>query len=71
MSVTLEAPLPTKQPAQLPHSRLRFGDVLRVGAGGLKTRRLRTALSTLGVAIGIAAMVGVLGLSASLSLIHI
>ena len=65
MSITVEAPLPTKQPAQLAHSRLRFGDVLRVGAGGLKTRRLRTALSTLGVAIGIAAMVGVLGLSAS------
>ena len=32
---------------------------------GLRTRRLRTGLSTLGVAIGIAAMVGVLGLSAS------
>ncbi len=38
---------------------------MRVGALGLRTRRLRTGLSTLGVAIGIAAMVGVLGLSAS------
>lgn len=46
-------------------SRLRAGDVLRVGVLGLRTRRLRTGLSTLGVAIGIAAMVGVLGLSAS------
>ena len=46
-------------------SRLRIGDILRVGALGLRTRRLRTGLSTLGVAIGIAAMVGVLGLSAS------
>lgn len=46
-------------------SRLRAADVLRVGALGLRTRRLRTGLSTLGVAIGIAAMVGVLGLSAS------
>lgn len=46
-------------------SRLRPGDVLRVGSIGLRTRRLRTALSTVGVAIGIAAMVGVLGLSAS------
>ena len=46
-------------------SRLRPTDVLRVGALGLRTRRLRTGLSTLGVAIGIAAMVGVLGLSAS------
>ncbi len=50
---------------QLPKSRLRAGDILRVGALGLRTRRLRTGLSTLGVAIGIAAMVGVLGLSAS------
>jgi putative ABC transport system permease protein len=48
-------------------SRLRPSDVFRVGALGLQTRRLRTSLSTLGVAIGIAAMVGVLGLSASSS----
>jgi putative ABC transport system permease protein len=46
-------------------SRLRIGDVLRVGSLGLRSRRMRTSLSTLGVAIGIAAMVGVLGLSAS------
>ncbi len=46
-------------------SRFRPADVLRSGAIGLRTRRLRTALSTVGVAIGIAAMVGVLGLSAS------
>lgn len=51
--------------ATLTRSRLRVGDVLRVGSHGLRTRRLRTGLSTLGVAIGIAAMVGVLGLSAS------
>ncbi|HEY4334098.1 MAG TPA: ABC transporter permease [Ilumatobacteraceae bacterium] len=49
----------------LAKSRLRLGDILRVGSLGLRTRRLRTGLSTLGVAIGIAAMVGVLGLSAS------
>lgn len=49
----------------LSRSRLRMADVLRVGSLGLRTRRLRTGLSTLGVAIGIAAMVGVLGLSAS------
>ncbi|CAB4898516.1 unannotated protein [freshwater metagenome] len=55
----------TATPVPLPNSRLRVGDVLRVGASGLRTRRLRTGLSTLGVAIGIAAMVGVLGLSAS------
>jgi putative ABC transport system permease protein len=55
----------TVAPVSLSRSRLRFGDVLRVGALGLRTRRLRTGLSTLGVAIGIAAMVGVLGLSES------
>jgi len=49
----------------IPRSRLRLADVLRVGSLGLRTRRLRTGLSTLGVAIGIAAMVGVLGLSSS------
>ncbi|MEZ5143808.1 MAG: ABC transporter permease [Acidimicrobiales bacterium] len=46
-------------------SRLRPGDVLRVGSLGLRTRKLRTALSALGITIGIAAMVGVLGLSES------
>lgn len=42
-----------------------LGDVLRVGSVGLRTRRLRTALSGLGIAIGIAAMVAVLGISSS------
>jgi putative ABC transport system permease protein len=46
-------------------SRLRPADVLRVGGVGLRTRRLRTALSALGVAIGIASMVAVLGISSS------
>ena len=41
------------------------GDLLRVGSVGLRTRRLRTALSGLGIAIGIAAMVAVLGISSS------
>ena len=52
-------------PLALRPSRLRAFDVIRTGALGLRTRRLRTGLSTLGVAIGIAAMVAVLGLSAS------
>jgi putative ABC transport system permease protein len=39
--------------------------VFRVGSLGLRTRKMRTALSALGVMIGIAAMVGVLGLSES------
>ena len=46
-------------------SRLRLGDVFRVGASGPRARKLRTALSALGVSIGIAALVGVLGLSES------
>jgi putative ABC transport system permease protein len=46
-------------------SRLRLGDVIAVGSIGLRTRRLRSALSMVGIAIGIASMVAVLGLSAS------
>ncbi len=46
-------------------SRLRLADVLPLGAIGLRSRRLRAALSVLGIAIGIASMVGVLGITAS------
>jgi putative ABC transport system permease protein len=46
-------------------SRLHPGDLLRVGSVGLRTRRLRAGLSALGIAIGIAAMVAVLGISES------
>jgi putative ABC transport system permease protein len=46
-------------------TRLLPADVLRVGASGLRSRRLRAALSALGVAIGIASMVAVLGVSES------
>ncbi len=44
---------------------MRARDVLATGAVGLRTRRLRTALTALGIAIGIAALVAVLGISAS------
>ena len=47
------------------YSKLRIGDILRVGASGPRARKSRTALSALGVSIGIAALVGVLGLSES------
>jgi putative ABC transport system permease protein len=50
---------------QLERSRLLPRDVLAVGSVGLRTRRLRAALSAVGVAIGIASMVAVLGISAS------
>ncbi len=46
-------------------SRLRPRDVLGVGSIGLRTRRLRAALAAVGIAIGIASMVAVLGISAS------
>jgi putative ABC transport system permease protein len=51
--------------AQLIPARLRFGDMARVASVGLRTRRLRAALSALGIAIGVAAIVAVLGLSSS------
>jgi putative ABC transport system permease protein len=46
-------------------SRLGFADQARVASVGLRTRRLRAALSALGIAIGVAAIVAVLGLSSS------
>ena len=46
-------------------SRLRGEDVLRVAAVGLRTRPTRAVLSALGITIGIASMVAVLGLSES------
>jgi putative ABC transport system permease protein len=46
-------------------SRLLARDVLRVGAVGLRTRRVRAAVSAVGIAIGIASMVAVLGISQS------
>ena len=48
-----------------PTSRLRPSDLVGVAGAGLRTRRLRAALSALGIAIGIAAMVAVLGISES------
>ncbi|HEV2713391.1 MAG TPA: ABC transporter permease, partial [Gaiellaceae bacterium] len=50
---------------ELAPSRLLPADIVRVGAIGLRTRRLRASLSALGIAIGIAAMVAVLAISES------
>jgi putative ABC transport system permease protein len=47
--------------------RLRSADVARLATVGLRTRKLRASLSALGIAIGVAAIVAVLGLSASAS----
>jgi putative ABC transport system permease protein len=46
-------------------SRLTRRDLLRVGSLGLRTRRTRALLSVLGISIGIASIVGVLGISQS------
>jgi putative ABC transport system permease protein len=48
-----------------PRLRLRYRDVVGAGALGLRTKRLRALLTGLGIAIGIAAMVSVVGISAS------
>lgn len=50
---------------RLQPSHLRAGDVLRTGTLGLRGRRGRAVLTAIGIAIGIAAMVAVVGISAS------
>src|SRR5580693_7231707 len=47
--------------------KLRPSDLARLSTVGLRTRKLRAALSALGIAIGVAAIVAVLGLSSSAS----
>ncbi|MCT9934641.1 ABC transporter permease [Planotetraspora sp. A-T 1434] len=61
MLTTPEAP----RAVRLAPARLSPGDVVRVGGAGLRARPLRVFLSALGIAIGIAAMLGVVGISAS------
>jgi putative ABC transport system permease protein len=46
-------------------SRLHWRDVARIGLAGLRTGRLRAALAVLGIAVGIAALVAVVGVSES------
>jgi len=53
------------QPQRLRPAPLGLGDTVRVGGAGLRTRPVRVVLSAVGIAIGIAAMVAVLGISAS------
>ena len=48
-----------------PRSRLRAADTLRTAAASLRSRAWRAVLSALGIALGIAAAVAVLGVSAS------
>src|SRR5260370_609402 len=59
----------TSPPAAAPPAptaaRLRPGDLAGLASVGLRTRKLRAALSALGIAIGVAAIVAVLGLAQS------
>ncbi|WP_405616381.1 ABC transporter permease [Streptomyces sp. NBC_01511] len=50
---------------RLTAARLRPRDVLHVGSSGLRSRPMRVVLSALGIAIGIATMISVVGISAS------
>jgi putative ABC transport system permease protein len=56
---------PGGRPPASPRSRMRPGDAVAGGLLGVRARKLRAALSALGIAIGIAAAVAVLGVSAS------
>ena len=56
---------PLRRAPSRPLRRLRVSDLARVASIGLRTRRLRAALSALGIAIGVASIVAVLGLSSS------
>jgi putative ABC transport system permease protein len=51
--------------ATVTRRRLSLSDLTRLSTVGLRTRKLRAGLSALGIAIGVAAIVAVLGLSAS------
>jgi putative ABC transport system permease protein len=55
------------RPAAPAAARLRPGDLAALASIGLRTRKLRATLSALGIAIGVAAIVAVLGLAASSS----
>jgi len=55
-------PQPGRNPAA---ARLRMADLALLASVGLRTRKLRAGLSALGIAIGVAAIVAVLGLSSS------
>jgi putative ABC transport system permease protein len=54
-----------RQNADLGRSRVRLADLAAVAASAMGARRMRTLLSALGITIGIASMVAVLGLSES------
>jgi putative ABC transport system permease protein len=67
MTATASAPgvITSRRPARPPRSRLHPRDLLGVGIVGLRARAVRSVLTALGIAIGIAAMVAVLAVSES------
>jgi putative ABC transport system permease protein len=62
MTNTSQRPVPPAAPSAV---RLRPSDLAGLASVGLRTRKLRAGLSALGIAIGVAAIVAVLGLAAS------
>jgi putative ABC transport system permease protein len=66
MSTAAASPPPANAPAvERQRSRLPARELLGVAFQGVRSRKLRAALSALGIAIGIGAMVAVVGVSAS------
>src|SRR5262245_57082013 len=65
MVMIIEPMQPVNANRKLTPARLSPRDVFRVGGAGLRARPLRVFLSALGIAIGIAAMVSVVGISTS------
>jgi len=64
MTITSDPNTPNSATTPAP-ARLRPGDLAGLASVGLRTRKLRAALSALGIAIGVAAIVAVLGLASS------
>jgi len=62
---THEAPPRTAGGHEVPRSTLRSADLLPTGSLGLRSRKMRALLSGLGIAIGIASIVSVLGVTSS------
>jgi putative ABC transport system permease protein len=56
---------PPRPPAEIGRARLPLRELAGVALQGLRSRKLRAALSALGIAIGIGAMVAVVGVSSS------
>jgi putative ABC transport system permease protein len=65
MTTTSGRPTAPSAPSAPSPARLRPGDLAGLASIGLRTRKLRATLSALGIAIGVAAIVAVLGLASS------